>query len=48
VGIGVFVVRDGKILLGKRKKAHGEGTWCLFGRHLKSMVNHGRIVFGGK
>jgi len=35
VGIGVFVVRDGKILLGKRKNAHGEGTRCLFGRHLE-------------
>ena len=35
VGIGVFVVRDGKFLLGKRKNAHGEGTWCLVGGHLE-------------
>jgi 8-oxo-dGTP diphosphatase len=35
VGIGVFVLKDGKILLGKRKNAHGKGTWCLPGGHLE-------------
>jgi 8-oxo-dGTP diphosphatase len=35
VGIGVFVVRDGRILLGRRKGAHGEGTWSLPGGHLE-------------
>ncbi|MEX1113168.1 MAG: NUDIX domain-containing protein [Patescibacteria group bacterium] len=28
VGVGVFVIRDGKVLFGKRKSAHGEGTWA--------------------
>ncbi len=28
VGVGVFVIRDGKILFGKRKGAHGTGTWA--------------------
>jgi len=36
VGIGVIVIRDGKILLGKRKGAHGEGTWSFPGGHLES------------
>jgi 8-oxo-dGTP diphosphatase len=35
VGIGVFVIKDGKFLLGKRKNTHGEGTWCLVGGHLE-------------
>ncbi len=35
VGVGVFIVRDGKVLLGKRKNAHGEGTWCPPGGHLE-------------
>ena len=35
VGIGVFVIKDGKILMGKRKGAHGEGSWSLPGGHLE-------------
>ena len=35
VGIGVIVIKDGKILLGKRKNAHGEGAWCYPGGHLE-------------
>ncbi|MFH0922455.1 MAG: NUDIX domain-containing protein [Candidatus Micrarchaeota archaeon] len=34
VGIGVAVFKDGKILLGLRHNAHGEGSWCLPGGHL--------------
>lgn len=35
VGIGVIVIKDNKILLGKRKNSHGEGTWCFPGGHLE-------------
>lgn len=35
VGIGVFVVKDGKFLLQKRQGSHGEGTWSLPGGHLE-------------
>jgi 8-oxo-dGTP diphosphatase len=35
VGVGVLIRRNGKILLGKRKNAHGEGDWCPPGGHLE-------------
>ena len=36
VGIGVFVRKDRKILLGKRKsETHGDGEWSLPGGHLE-------------
>jgi len=35
IGIGVIIMRQGKILLGKRRNAHGEGSWCCPGGHLE-------------
>jgi 8-oxo-dGTP diphosphatase len=35
VGVGVYIRKDGKILLGKRKNSHGEGKWCPPGGHLE-------------
>lgn len=35
VGVGVLILREGKVLLGKRKGAHGEGSWSPPGGHLE-------------
>jgi 8-oxo-dGTP diphosphatase len=35
VGVGVFVFKDGKFLLGKRVGSHGYGTWCVPGGYLE-------------
>ena len=35
VGIGVIVQRGGRVLLGRRRGAHGAGDWALPGGHLE-------------
>jgi 8-oxo-dGTP diphosphatase len=40
VGVGVFVVQGGRVLLGRRRGAHGAGTWGLPGGHLE----HGESI----
>ncbi|KKP59581.1 MAG: hypothetical protein UR53_C0001G0081 [Candidatus Magasanikbacteria bacterium GW2011_GWC2_34_16] len=35
VGVGVIVKKDGKVLMQKRKGAHGFGTWCFPGGHME-------------
>lgn len=35
VGVGVFVFRNGKFLMGRRKGAHGAGSWSIPGGHLE-------------
>ncbi|NCN28687.1 MAG: ADP-ribose pyrophosphatase [Candidatus Pacebacteria bacterium CG10_big_fil_rev_8_21_14_0_10_44_54] len=35
LGVGVIVIRDNKVLLGKRKGALGSGTWSFPGGHLE-------------
>lgn len=37
VGIGVLVLRDGKLLLGKRKGSHGAGQYASPGGHLEPL-----------
>lgn len=37
VGFGVMVMRDGKVLLGKRKGSHGAGEYAWPGGHLEYM-----------
>jgi len=36
VGLGVLIMKEGKVLLGKRKNAHGDGDWCFPGGHLEA------------
>jgi 8-oxo-dGTP diphosphatase len=35
IGVGVIVIKDSKVLLGKRKNVHGEGSWSFPGGHLE-------------
>ncbi|ACL04019.1 NUDIX hydrolase [Desulfatibacillum aliphaticivorans] len=35
IGVAVIVYKEGEVLLGLRKNAHGEGTWALPGGHLE-------------
>lgn len=35
VGIGVIVLKDNKMPLGRRKGSHGEGSWTFPGGHLE-------------
>ncbi len=35
VGVGVIVIKDGKVLLQRRTSSHGDGTWCFSGGHLE-------------
>src|SRR5687768_11716247 len=35
VGVGVCIVKDGKVLVGQRLNAHGHGTWSFPGGHLE-------------
>ena len=37
VGLGVMVLKDGKVLMGKRKSSHGAGEWAWPGGHLEYM-----------
>jgi 8-oxo-dGTP diphosphatase len=35
IGIAVIVMRDGRVLLGQRRSALGNGTWAVPGGHLE-------------
>ncbi len=35
VGVAAIVIKNGKVLLGKRKGAHGSGSWAFPGGHLE-------------
>ena len=37
VGVGVMILKDGKVLLGKRKGSHGNGEFAFPGGHLEYM-----------
>jgi len=35
IGVAVIVIKDNRVLLGKRKNAHGADTWAFPGGHLE-------------
>jgi 8-oxo-dGTP diphosphatase len=35
IGVAVIIIKDNRVLLGKRKNSHGEGTWAFPGGHLE-------------
>lgn len=35
IGVAVIVMKNRKVLLGKRKNSHGDGTWAFPGGHLE-------------
>lgn len=37
VGVGVMIFKDGKVLIGRRRGAHGGGAWAWPGGHLEWM-----------
>jgi len=45
VAVNVFVIKDNKILLGKRKHVKSDGFWGLPGGHLESMES---LIGGAK
>lgn len=36
IGVAVIIIKDNKVLLGKRKSKHGEGDWGFPGGHLEN------------
>ena len=45
VGLSVMIVKDGKILLGKRKSSHGTGEFAFPGGHIEYMESFEGCIF---
>ncbi|MBU0894746.1 MAG: NUDIX domain-containing protein [Nanoarchaeota archaeon] len=39
VGVSVIIIKDNKVLLGKRIGSHGQGTWAFPGGHIELFNN---------
>jgi len=35
IGVGIIIVKENKVLMGKRRNAHGDGSWSFPGGHLE-------------
>lgn len=44
VGVGVIVLKDGKVLLGKRKGSHGEAQYAPPGGHMEYMESFADVA----
>jgi 8-oxo-dGTP diphosphatase len=44
VGIGIMIMKDDKVLLGKRKGSHGAGEYAFPGGHLEYMESYEECV----
>ncbi len=44
VGIGIMIIKDNKILLGKRKGSHGSGQYSFPGGHLEYMESYADCI----
>jgi len=44
VGVGLLLIKDGKILLGKRKGSHGEGEYGGFGGHMEGQESFEQTI----
>jgi 8-oxo-dGTP diphosphatase len=44
IGIGIMILKEGKVLLGKRKGSHGEGEYSFPGGHLEYMESFEECV----
>lgn len=45
IGIGIIVIKEKSVLLGKRKNAHGSGEWAFPGGHLEFLETPEACVF---
>ncbi|MCX5774664.1 MAG: NUDIX domain-containing protein [Fusobacteria bacterium] len=35
VGVGILIIKEDKVLFGKRENAYGDGAWSFPGGHLE-------------
>ena len=35
IGVGIFIFKDGKFIMGRRRNSHGDGSWSIPGGHIE-------------